>query len=199
MDFFSSKFIIEWLVVIGLFLFGIYTMLIIKNEKKIYIKNAREKMFNGFKLMLPEWWGEVETNSPTHLTFKRLDTRYEWVAHFIFISNTEDSSKNLSIQEALKNKIEEKKLLFDADTTIISNPSDFKTGDLFNSGLFELCRVEGTATLDREERVYYDAFMVRRIATGDILFCESKSSILNGLVEGPYFEEVIQRLEWTQA
>lgn len=197
MDFLSSKFIVEWLVVIGLLLFGVYTMLVIKNEKKIYLKNAREKIFHGFKLMLPEWWGEVETSNQNHLFFKRLDTRYEWEAHFVFTINQGELSSLPSIQEALKEKLEERKLLFDADTTIITNPTDFRERPLLTTGLFELCRVEGTATMDRQERTYYDAFMVRHLQTGDVLFCESKSSILNGLVEGPYFEEVIERLEWT--
>lgn len=196
MEFFTSKFIVEWLVVIGLFLFGIYTMLVIKNEKKVYLKNAQIKIFHGFKLMLPEWWGAIETGSDFHLHFKRLDTRYEWEAHFIYTVNQQPQTTLPTIQEALKRKLEEKKLLFDADTTIITNPSDFRDRSLLTTGLFELCRVEGTATMDRTERTYYDAFMVRHLQTGDVLFCESKSSILNGLVEGPYFEEVIERLEW---
>ena len=196
MDFISSKFIIEWLVVLGLLLFGVYTMLVIKNEKKTYIKNAREKFFHGFKLFLPEWWGEIDTNDENHLTFKRLDTRYDWEAHFYFTKANDAHSPLPSIQEMLKAKLEDKKLLFDSDTTIITNPSEFKARPLLTSGLFELCRVEGTATMDRQERTYYDAFMVKNLKTGDILFCESKSSILNGLVEGPYFEEVIERMEW---
>lgn len=196
MDFFSSKFILEWLVVIGLFLFSIYTMLVIKNEKKTYLKNAVEKTFHGFRLLLPPWWGEIDTNDHNHIMFKRLDTRYEWEAHFIFSINQQEMTTLPTIQEALKAKIEDKKLLFDADTTIITNPSDFRERPLLNTGLFELCRVEGTATMDRTERTYYDAFMVRNLKNGDVLFCESKSSVLNGLVEGPFFEEVIERLEW---
>lgn len=195
MEFISVKFFFEWLVVIALFLFAIYTMLIIKNEKKTYIKNAKEKIFHGFKLLLPEWWGEVDTQNPLSLMYKRLDTRYDWEAHFVFTPATTPSP--LSIQELLKAIIEDKKLLFDQDTTIITNPSDFKKGSLLKNGDFEMCRVEGTATMDRQERLYYDAFMIRHLSTGSTLFCESKSSILNGLVEGPYFEEVVERLEYT--
>jgi hypothetical protein len=194
MEFLSFKFFFEWFVVIALFLFAIYTMLIIKNEKKTYIKNAKEKMFHGFKLLLPEWWGEVETHDTHLLMFKRLDTRYEWVSQFRYTEATAPSS--LTIQELLKSIIEDKKLLFDQDTTIITNPSDFKKGALLKTGEFEMCRVEGTATMDRQERLYYDAFMIRHLTTGSTLFCESKSSVLNGLVEGPYFEEVVERLEY---
>lgn len=194
MEFLSFKFFFEWLVVIALFLFAIYTMLIIKNEKKTYIKNAKEKNFHGFKFLLPEWWGEIDTQDPNVLKFQRLDTRYEWEAHFIYSSLSTPSP--LTIQELLKSIIEEKKLLFDQDTTIITNPSDFKRGALLKDGVFEMCRVEGTATKDRQERLYYDAFMIRHLSSGSTLFCESKSSILNGLVEGPYFEEVVERLEY---
>ncbi len=193
MEFLSVKFILEWATLLALFLFAIYTLLIIKNEKKTFLKNAKEKNFHGLKLLCPHWWGEVETHNLNHLLFKRLDTRYDWEANFIFLGPQNES---LTIQEILKNTIEEKKMLFDQDTTIITNPSDFKSLPLLQTGKFEMCRVEGTATIDRQERTYYDAFMVRNTNTKDLYFMESKSSILNGLVEGPYFEEVIERLDW---
>ena len=58
-----------------------------------------------------------------------------------------------------------------------------------------MVRLEGTATQEQTERLYYDAFLVREIKSGHYLYAESKSSILNGLVEGPYFEEVMLRLD----
>ena len=58
-----------------------------------------------------------------------------------------------------------------------------------------MVRLEGTATADRAERLYYDAFLIRNLKTGSFLYAESKSSILNGLVEGPYFEAVMTGME----
>ncbi|MGZ3789718.1 MAG: hypothetical protein ACXVLQ_14410 [Bacteriovorax sp.] len=182
---------LEWIALILLLGFGIYTMRIIKNEKKTYIKNAREIRFKLFKLFVPSWWGEIPTDSDNELCFKRLDTRYDWEARFIW----NPQALNMDLIELFKSLIHARNILFDEETSIIYNPSDFKVGALINSGRFEMVRLEGTATEDRQERLYYDAFLVRELATGATLYAESKSSVLNGLIEGPYFEEVMIRME----
>ncbi len=196
MDFVSFRFILEWIAVISIFLFAIYAMLVIKNEKNDYIKNAIEKNFYGYKLFLPHWWGLIENENKNLLHFKRLDSKYEWESFFKYlpIESQQEDWKNLSIEEVLKSELESKKLLFDLDTTIITNPSEFSEKSKLDLTQFELCRVEGTATIDRQERVYYDSFIIRQKSNNEVLLCESISSILNGLVEGPYFEEVIQRI-----
>lgn len=186
-----SKLIIEWSILILILGFGVYTMYVIKNEKKNFLKDGKTILFNNFKLYVPKWWGEVATNSPLELCFKRLDTRYEWEAHFIW--NETPSEKDLI--ELFKDHITDRKILFDTDSTIIYNPTDFKNGPLIQSGNFEMVRIEGTATYDRHERLYYDAFLIRNKSSNQFLYAESKSSVLNGLVEGPYFEEVMTRLE----
>jgi hypothetical protein len=183
--------ILEWIAFAFIFGFGIYTMIVIKNEKKNYLANAREITFKIFKLKVPTWWGEIPTDSNDELCFKRLDTRYEWEAKFIW----NPTGDKIDLIELFKNKIQERKILFDEDTSIIYNPSDFQNGPLVKSGRFEMVRLEGTATADRHERLYYDAFIVREIESGAYLYAESKSSVLNGLVEGPYFEEVMISLE----
>lgn len=76
--------ILEWIAFAFLFAFGIYTMIVIKNEKNNYLANAREIIFKQFKMKIPTWWGEVPTESSDELCFKRLDTRYEWEAKFIW-------------------------------------------------------------------------------------------------------------------
>ena len=183
----TIRLIFEWLALFLLFGLGIYTMWIIKNEKKAYLKNARLIEFKKFKLLVPSWWGEVPTHSDNELCFKRLDTRYDWEAKFIW--NSEGSS--IDLIALFKEHIEQRKILFDEDTSIIYNPSDFKEGALITSGLYEMVRLEGTATADRQERLYYDAFLIREKQSGAFLYAESKSSVLNGLVEGPYFEAVM--------
>jgi hypothetical protein len=183
--------ILEWIAFAFLFAFGVYTMMVIKNEKKTYLANAREIIFKQFKMKVPSWWGEVQTESSEELCFKRLDTRYEWQAKFIW----NQTGSKIDLIELFKNHIEARKILFDEDTSIIYNPSDFKTGPLISSGLYEMVRLEGTATADRHERLYYDAFIVREKSSGSFLYAESKSSVLNGLVEGPYFEEVMINLD----
>lgn len=187
----TLRLVFEWLSLILLMALGIYTLWVIKNEKKVYIKNAREVHFKYFKFFIPSWWGEIPTNSENELCFKRVDTRYDWEARFIWNPIPE----NIDLIELFKKQIHDRKILFDEETSIIYNPSDFKEGALITSGRFEMVRLEGTATADRSERLYYDAFLVREKSTGAFLYAESKSSVLNGLIEGPYFEEVMIRIE----
>lgn len=185
------KTIIEWLALVLLIIAGIYTAYVIKTEKKTYLKNAKEKSFFDFVLLVPHWWGEVESENPKMLIYRRLDTRYEWQATFHWMS----SAPEQDIYELYKERIAERKILFDEENAVIHNPHSFLENPLIKSGDYEMVRLEGTATEDRSERLYYDAFLIRNLKTGQYMFAESKSSVLNGLVEGPYFEEVMQRLE----
>lgn len=187
--------VFEWLAFFLLMALGVYTMRVIKNEKKNYLENAQEIVFKNFKLITPRWWSLVDSGSENEILFKRLDTRYDWEARFIW--NEQNSDKN--IIELFKEKIHERHILFDEENSVIHNPSDFREKDLIKSGRYEMVRLEGTATADRAERLYYDAFLIRDTNNGKYMYAESKSSILNGLVEGPYFEEVMLRLALTDA
>ena len=51
------------------------------------------------------------------------------------------------------------------------------------------------ATEDIENRIYLDIMIYKDIMQEDFLLCISRSSILNGMVEGPYFEEVLKTME----
>jgi hypothetical protein len=182
----------QWLAFFLLMALGVYTMRVIKNEKRNYLDNAQEIIFKNFKLITPKWWSLIPTDTEKEICFKRLDTRYDWEARFMW----NETASDLNIIELFKEKIVERKILFDEENSVIHNPSDFREKDLIKSGRFEMVRLEGTATADRMERLYYDAFIVRDLNNGQYLYAESKSSILNGLVEGPYFEEVMLRLEF---
>ncbi|MFA6236613.1 MAG: hypothetical protein WC635_04725 [Bacteriovorax sp.] len=187
----TVRFFFEWLSLFLLMGLGVYTMWVIKNEKRTYIENARAIEFKKFKLLVPSWWGDCPVSSDNELCFKRNDTRYDWEARFTW----NPGGDSLDLVELFKNHIEQRKILFDEDTSIIYNPGDFKQNPLISSGQYEMVRLEGTATADREERLYYDAFLIREKESGIFLYAESKSSILNGLIEGPYFEEVMNRIE----
>ena len=179
------RLIFEWTAVALLFGLGLYTIWVIKNEKKNYIKEAREIHFHLFKLHVPKWWGDVETNSKDEICFKRLDTDYDWEARFHWNSPSNESD----LIKLFQSKIHDRQILYDEDASIIYNPTDFLLGE------FEIVRLEGPGTLNHEKRIYYDAFLLREKKSGYYLYGESKSSVLNGLVEGPYFEEVMNRIE----
>ena len=87
--------------------------------------------------------------------------------------------------------IKDKNIVFDSDTSVIKNPSDFIGHQIFKDIEADMIRVEGTATQELQHRIYYDAFLIRDKVPKGFLFCESRSSILNGMLEGPFFEEVL--------
>ena len=106
--------------------------------------------------------------------------------------NLKKSKKQLNIiEEDFKNRIEELELVFDLDSSDILMPADFKDRPEVREGDLEIVRIEGTATQQGTERCYFDAFLFRDHKRGEVLFASSHSSVLNGLVEGPYFEEMI--------
>ncbi len=187
--------VVEWLAFFLLMGLGIYTLRVIKNEKTNYLKHAKKIIFKNFILLVPTWWGEVPQDNDDEICFKRLDTNYDWQASFKWFEETSEKD----IIELFKEKIVERKILFDEENSVIHNPSDFQDKPLIKSGEFEMVRVEGTATTDRYERLYYDAFLIRHLKSGHYLYAESVSSVLNGLVEGPYFEEVMRQIALVNA
>lgn len=177
----------EWLIVLIVLLGLVYTAITIKKEKKVFLKNLKKYVLRGFKIATPSWWTLINS-SDDELVFKRTDTKYEWVANFSIVSD-----ESLSIEELLVKKIQEKKLLFDEETSEIPSKERIKREFVLGSnGDFEIARVEGTATSSDFERLYLDLAIFRN--KNLVLLCESKSSILNGAVEGPYFEEVIKMI-----
>lgn len=185
----------QWLFFFALMGFGVHCMRVIKNEKLNYLENAQIILFKNFKLLTPKWWSLIPGQSDNEITFKRLDTRYDWEARFTW----QEEKSELNLIELFKEKIQSRKIIFDEENSVIHNPSDFLEKDLIKSGRFEMVRLEGTATADSMDRLYYDAFLVREIETGHYLYAESNSSILNGMVEGPYFEEVMLRLSFNDS
>lgn len=148
--------------------------------------------FHQFTFHVPSWWGQV-LEDEFEWQWKRTDTRYDWLAS---IKLEKDLNRNISIEEDFKNRIEELELVFDLDSADVLFPSDFKNQAPVKEGHLELVRIEGTATQHGIDRCYFDAFLVRDLKHNETLFASSHSSVLNGLVEGPYFEEMMLNLQW---
>lgn len=184
-------FSLSW-ILLGLFLLAlVYTMIVIREEKASYKDNARPKNFGPYLFQVPSWWS-CTTEQESLLVFERTDTRYDWKAQIFW---QPDQEENLSLPERFIQILKEKKLEFDEINSVIHEPDSFKDHPLVRAGRWDICRVEGTATLAQVERVYYDAFLIRDLVLNKYLYCESKSSVLNGLVEGPYFEEMMGLVE----
>lgn len=62
----------------------------------------------------------------------------------------------------------------------------------------EVIRVEGKASQNVIKRIYYDIYLMRAQDDKGYFIFESWSSVLNGLVEGPYFEESLSELSFVK-
>ena len=182
---------IDWLILGSILLVLTYTMIVIKEEKISFKENALIQNFRQFTFHVPSWWGEVESNDHL-LRYQRLDTRYEWEASFSYEDNYDSS---MTIEDDFKRRIHKLDILFDPDSGVIMNPSDFNNHPQVKNGRCTIVRVEGMATQSQTLRRYFDAFLIWDHQTHSSLFATSMSSILNGLVEGPYFEEVMLNFE----
>ena len=159
-----------------------YAALKIKNEPNDYLKKSKIINFQGFLLQVPSWWSAT-VNNTNLLRFERLDTRYDWYAEYWTIQKNE-----LKPKELLINQINQLKIIFDTRENVEN--FEIKTEQ---SNLIQIARAEGMSTINGIDRAYFDLFVAEY--KGKILFGKSHSSILNGCVEGPYFEEVLQRLK----
>ncbi|CBW25450.1 putative membrane protein [Halobacteriovorax marinus SJ] len=191
--------LIEWLIFGGILLYAIYSMIAIKEEKQAYVENAKEFELKNFLFFLPSWWGnttdQYEVDESSHAIFERTDTRYDWRADFIWFKNDAHLA-DLELEEVLVKKLEELKLIFDPEETIINTPSCFEEFIPYIEGRVDLLHIEGTATENVSERVYFDCYLIKDNINDAYLFAKSRSSILNGAIEGPYFEEVLRTFEF---
>lgn len=179
----------EWSVLFILIIGLIYAAYVIKNEKRTYLETAIPLSFKHFDFKIPSWWTNTSSEEDV-LVFERTDTYYDWKAHFRWFP-FKDGDESKELKTAFAEIIKDKQIVFDSDTSVIKNPSDFKVHKIFQDEEPDMIRVEGTATQDMQDRIYYDAFLIRDKKQKGFLFCESRSSILNGMLEGPYFEEVL--------
>ena len=131
--------------------------------------------------------GRRHLSQKNQITYERKDTRYDWKATFTHLV---DLDQQKSLQNIFEEIAIERNLIFDKDRAIIHSPKELK--NLYENEV-EALRVEGTATQNSEKRLYYDGLVIR--APKGILFLESKASVLNGLLEGPFFEQMIENIK----
>jgi hypothetical protein len=185
---FTWEFLFQWsLVILGL-LGLLYAAFTIKNEKKTFKDESYLIKFGQIQIPIPNWWTQ-ETKSPTHLLFYRSDTRYAWEAHFHFID------EETALTQALENYVQKNKIVFDPDVLIETNSHHFIQNQALADSFTEAIRVEGTATQNVEDRMYIDLVLIRKNNEKGYFLFTSLSSVLNGSVEGPYFEEAIFCME----
>jgi hypothetical protein len=141
--------------------------------------------------MIPKWWGLTEQNS-VRLKFERTDTRYDWYANFVYFPDHE----NKDMPKLLEEKLNLEGIEFDLDVVFETDSRVLFRDDKIQEEFQEVIRVEGKASQNVVDRIYYDIYIMRRLNDNGYFIFESRSSVLNGLVEGPYFEESLSELSF---
>lgn len=173
---------IYWSLLILALLFITYSAFIIKNEKVQAFENSITTVFGDVEFNLPKWWTKTRDEKEI-LIFERTDTTYDWSATF---KELPASYSDLSLQDIFEKYATENEIIFDEQNAIIKTPSEIQSFKLIN---IDALRVEGTATQNIENRIYIDIVVYKNNSKAFLI--QSRSSILNGLLEGPFFEEMI--------
>jgi len=166
-----------WTFILIVLVLLTYAAIKIKNEPNDYLKKSTLFEFQQFLLQIPSWWTLV-VNEKNLIRFERTDTRYDWYCEYRTLTKSDLSAKTV-----LENLVKNLNLVFDDE-------NNFESFSLENISVF---RMEGMSTLNGVDRAYFDIFVAE--INDQFLVGKSHSSILNGCVEGPYFEEVLQRLK----
>ncbi len=190
MDIFSNH-IFDWLMLLGVLGAAFYTLKVIGQEKTTFKEESYEVQFGNLSLDIPSWWTLVEQNN-TQLRFERTDTKYEWYALYTYIPDHQGKS----MPDLLEDKLNLEKIEFDMDVVFETDSRvafrDPKIQEYFQ----EMIRVEGKGSKNEVDRIYYDIYLMRGLDDSGYFIFESKSSVLNGALEGPYFEESLACLSF---
>ncbi len=185
-----SEHILGWLTVVTLLGAGFYTMKIIGEEKSSFKDDSYQVTFENLILMIPNWWS-ITTQSDHEIRFERTDTRYDWYAVYQYfpVHDGKDLPKLLEEKLNLEEIEFDEDVVFETDSRVLFRDSSVQ------EHFQEVIRVEGKASQKIVDRIYYDIYLMRAQNVPGYFIFESRSSVLNGLVEGPYFEESLSELE----
>jgi hypothetical protein len=190
MDYISGH-LTDWLILLFLLGFAVYTLWIIRQESTTFLEDSYEVEFQHLSLPIPNWW-TITRQENQLIEFQRTDTRYDWYARFEFFPAPSETV----LTDVLAQKIEMEELDYDKDDVSIETDSRVLFRDPITQAYFsEVIRVEGKASQRIEERTYFDLFLFRNKKENGYYICESRSSVLNGLVEGPFFEECLSLMK----
>ncbi len=181
--------VVEWSFFVLFILVLAYTAIVIGNEKTSYLDEAQYFLFHKLNLPIPKWWTQIKKEK-TLWIFERSDTHYDWYASFELLDFDETPIAQLAINYLTEQKV---KLDPPPEAQIEENSSHLFKDKTLASAVSEFIRIEGTATQDEQERIYIDLILFK--FENQIYRFKSQSSVLNGSVEGPYFEEAISLIK----
>lgn len=181
----------DWLLLATLIGLALYTLKIIGQEKSSFKQESYEVQFSDLALMIPNWW-TLTSQTEHQLKFERTDTRYDWYALYTYFPNHEGKD----MPKLLEEKLNLEGIEFDMDVVFETDSRVLFRDDRIQEQFQEVIRVEGKASQRVVDRIYYDVYLMRRLNDDGYFIFESWSSVLNGLVEGPYFEESLSELSF---
>jgi hypothetical protein len=181
-----SQHFLDWAILAVLILLAIYTLIIIGSEGDTYEEDSREVSFFNLKMKVPNWWSEKE-KLESSVNFHRADTFYEWEIKLSKISSND-------INKYLEDYITSEEIIYDEGETQIETIA--KNRILVEDTVTKIENfiwVEGTATEKINSRIFLELVLVQ-VSVDEVYFFENKSSVLNGAIEGPYFDELMKSL-----
>jgi len=192
MDIFANH-LFDWVILIAMIGGAAYAMKIIGEEKSTFKDESYEVQFGNLSLMIPNWWSIVE-QTPTHLRFERTDTRYDWYSTFIYYPAHNDKS----MPDLLEEKLNQDLIEFDMDVVFETDSRVLFRNTQIQEYFQEVIRVEGKGSQNVIDRIYCDIYIMRALNDTGYFIFESRSSVLNGMLEGPYFEESLAELRFAE-
>lgn len=190
MDIFSNH-LFGWLLVITSILGALYAMRVIRQEKSSFKDESYVVQFSNLSLMIPRWWTIVE-QSEFKIRFERTDSRYYWYSVFAYYPDHQGKS----LPDLLSAKLDLEKIEFDTDVVFETDSRVLFRDSKIQEHFQEVIRVEGKGSQDVIERLYYDIYIMRAQDDAGYFMFESWSSVLHGMLEGPYFEESLSELSF---
>ncbi len=184
--------IFSWTFVILMIFWGLYTLRVINREKTHFKYHSKAFSLPHYRLFVPLWWTATKmSDDEPYIRFERTDTRYDWYAFFTWKKGKESETlESIANAWLLKEEIQ-----IDEDRKLTTNKEHLLFPEEIKPHIDAVYRIEGTATEKESERIYYDLCLIKDRRYPEFFFAENKSSVLNGLVEGPYFEETLKHLE----
>jgi hypothetical protein len=181
----------EWLLLLGLIGAAIYTLKIIGQEKSSFKDESYLVEFDQLSLMIPQWWSITKQDQGL-IRFERTDTRYDWFAQYQYFPDHQGKS----VPQLLEEKLNLEGIEFDMDVVFETDSRVLFRDEKIQEYFQEITRVEGKGSKNVVDRIYYDIYITKGLNDSGYFIFESMSSVLNGLVEGPYFEESLSELSF---
>jgi hypothetical protein len=161
-----------------------YTAWVVWREKSVALNNSVKHQLHRLNFSVPSWWS-IKDSAQDYLQFHRADTRYDWTCHIERLSSVIELKNGEDLAEIFRHHMELQKVQFDVEE--FSLFIDDKSSPW-------IVRAEGTATENFSNRLYLEVALLYSVDQKDLYYLHSKSSVLSGSVEGPYFQTLLENI-----